>query len=257
MLYTNRSFVGVEMVQTVICLKWENKYSSDYVNKLYSMVNRNTSRPLRFVCFTDDPTGIIPDVEIMDMPPFTLPEYMRFHPFRRMFIWDKTLADFSGNILHLDLDTVVTNSIDEFFDFKPEATFCVPENWTQKGQGIGNMSVFRFKVGAHPYLWEKFSSDPDAAKREFRNSQTFVCRNIKEIVYFPQEWCLSFKHSLLPTWPLNLFLTARLPEDTKVVAFHGTPEVHHCIAGEWPTKAAWKKIYKFVKPTPWVAEHWR
>ena len=44
--------------QTILCLKWGNRYGSDYVNRLYSMAKRNTSRPLRVVCFTDDPTGI-------------------------------------------------------------------------------------------------------------------------------------------------------------------------------------------------------
>jgi len=42
----------------------------------------------------------------------------------------------------MDLDVVVTGGIDDFFDFRPEATYCVIENWTQPGSGIGNTSVF-------------------------------------------------------------------------------------------------------------------
>lgn len=244
------------MKQTVICLKWEDRYGPEYVNKLHSMVRRNTRRPLRFICFTDDPTGIDPAIEIKRMPPFTLPEVMRKHPFRRMFIFQNPLEDVEGHVLHFDLDVLITGNIDDFFDYKPTSTFCVAENWTQPGQGIGNMSVFRFRAGSHPYIYERFMSDPLGQKRKYRNSQTFVCRNISELDFFPRNWCLSFKHSLLPRWPMNFFLTPKLPPDAKVVAFTGRPDIDEAAMGRWET-TWWKRSYKYVRPTPWILEHWR
>ena len=113
--------------QTVLCLKWGNRYGSEYVNRLYSMATRNTSRPLRVVCFTDDPTGIRSEVEVRMMPEFDLPEPMRWHPFRRMFIFQKEVEGLADNVLHLDLDLLVTGSIDAFFDYKPELEFVVCE----------------------------------------------------------------------------------------------------------------------------------
>lgn len=255
--------------QTVLCLKWGTKYGSDYVNRLYSMVSRNTSRPLRFVCIADDPAGIRPEVEIKVMPEFDLPESLRFHPFRRMFIFKPELFDLTGNVLHLDLDLLVTGSIDAFFDYRPELDYVVIENWTQRGQGIGNMSVFRFRVGTLSKIWDRFRPDPLAMRRLYRNSQTFVSRTLGEIRFFPIEWCLSFKHSLVPPWPLNFIKTPTLPPDARVVAFTGKPDIHEALRGEWPTEHdfrkgtrpviyhAWKKLYKHVRPTPWIAEHWR
>ena len=38
----------------VVCLKWGNKYSAEYVNKLYSMVKRNLTIDYEFVCFTEN-----------------------------------------------------------------------------------------------------------------------------------------------------------------------------------------------------------
>jgi hypothetical protein len=243
-------------MQTVICLRWGQRYGLEYVNCLYSMVRRHTRRPLRFVCFTDDPSGYDPAIELKPMPPFTLPEYMRFHPFRRMFIWQETLDDLTGNVLHLDLDMLVTGSIDDFFDFRPEMTFCVAENWTQRGRGIGNMSVFRFRAGSHPYIWERFVADPAAAWKTYRNSQTYVCRNITEMAYWPDGWCVSFKHSLLPPWPLNFFMAAKLPPEARVVAFTGKPDPHEARDGYWPAKW-YQKVYKHLRPTPWIGEYWR
>ena len=43
--------------QTVICIKWGNRYGADYVNRLASMIRRNTAQPTRVVCFTDDAAG--------------------------------------------------------------------------------------------------------------------------------------------------------------------------------------------------------
>ena len=54
---------------------------------------------------------------------------------------------------------------------------------------------------------------------------------------------------------MNHFLTPRLPEETRVVAFTGKPDPDEARDGRWP--APWyKKIYKAVRPTPWIAEHW-
>jgi len=246
------------MAQTVLCLKWEDRYGPEYVNKLYAMVRRNTRRPLRFVCYTDDATGIRPEVEIKQMPPFNLPEVMRRHPFRRMFIWQQELDDLEGDVLHLDIDQIVTGNIDDFFDYRPDRSFCVAENWTQMGRGIGNMSVFRFRIGAHPYVWEKFIADPQAAFDTHGNSQNYVCRTISEITFWPTGWCLSFKHSLIPRWPLNFFKAPPLPPGARIVVFTGKPDPDEAALGHWPTEGKpWKAIYKQVRPTPWIDEHWR
>lgn len=243
--------------QTVLCLKWGTRYGSEYVNRLHSMVSRNTARDTRVVCFTDDPTGISSAVDVRMMPEFDLPERMRFHPFRRMFIFQKELDGLQGNLLHLDLDLLVTGSVDAFFDYRPELDFVVAENWTQPGQRIGNMSVFRFRVGALTRVWERFRPDPMAMMALYRNSQTFVCRTLGEVEFFPQEWCLSFKHSILPRWPLNFIMTPALPEDARIVAFTGKPDIDEAAQGKWPVKSPWKRLYKHVRPTPWIAEHWR
>jgi hypothetical protein len=240
----------------ILCLKWGNKYGPEYVNRLLGMLKRQTSRPFRLVCITDDPAGISKEVDIKPMPPFNLPENFRWHPFRRMFIFREKLYDLEGDVLHLDLDLVVTGRIDDFFDYEPDCTFCVAENWTQINQGIGNMSVFRFRIGAHPYIYDQFIADPQKQRDLNRNSQTYVSRNIREMKYFPSDWCLSFKHSILPRWPLNLFMTPKLPPTAKIVAFTGKPDIHDAIEGNWPT-SKWKKFYKYVKPTPWLADCWR
>ena len=119
------------------------------------------------------------------------------------------------------------------------------------------MSVFRFRVGALTRVWDRFRPDPIAMMDLYRNSQTFVCRTLGEVQFFPSEWCLSFKHSLIPAWPLNFFKTPVLPADAKVIAFTGKPDIDEATRGEWPVNGVWKKLYKHIRPTPWIADHWR
>jgi len=243
-------------VQTVICAKWGTRYSTDYVNTLWSMISRNTQRETRLVCYTDDRSGIDPAITTFDIPELAIPPRKRKSTWRKLAFWQPTLEGVAGNVLFLDLDVVITGSIDAFFDYEPNATFCVIENWTQKGRRIGNTSVYRFKVGAHDYLCHQFEDDPEAVLQTFSNEQTYVSRTITEMTFWPRRWCLSFKHDLLPLWPLNFLKPPGLPTSARVVCFTGKPDPHEARDGDWP--CPWhERIYKHVRPTPWIGQHWR
>ncbi|MBR2535575.1 MAG: hypothetical protein IKE66_05825 [Hyphomicrobium sp.] len=243
-------------MQTIVCMKWGKRYPADFANRLHSMIKRNTARPTRLVCYTDDMSGLDPAIEGRVLPPIVIPERITYKPWRKVSLWAPTLPGLEGDVLFMDLDLVVTGSLDSFFDYEPSKTFCVIENWTQMGSGIGNTSVYRFRVGAHPYLYDNLQSDADAILARFPNSQTYISKNIKEKTFWPAEWCESFKHTLMPRWPLNFFQTTPLPAATKVVAFTGKPDPDEARDGHW--EAPWyKKTYKHVRPTPWIAQHWR
>jgi len=243
-------------VQSVMCMKWGKAYGPEYVNKLYSMVRRNTTRPLRFVCFTDDPAGLAPEVQAHPLPPIDLPAGYEWTPWRKVSLWQEQLADLSGDVLFLDLDVVVTGSVDPLFDFAPQSPFCVIENWTQPGARIGNTSVFRLRIGSNPRVFETMQADPAKTVRDFANEQTLATRLASSVVFWPAEWCVSFKHSLLPRWPLNFLRPAAFPSQAIVTCFTGHPNPDEARDGVWPT-VWYKRVHKHVRPTPWIAEHWR
>jgi hypothetical protein len=60
----------------------------------------------------------------------------------------------------------------------------------------------------------------------------------------------------VPAWPLNFLFTPRLPETARVVAFTGKPDPDEALEGNWPATGI-KRLYKHVRPTPWIGEHWR
>lgn len=236
----------------VICIKWGTLYPDEYVNKLYGMVARNLKRPFRFVCFTDDPrSGIRREAEIMPIPPIKLPEYRRNRPWRKVSLFAPRLGDLSGPTLFLDLDIVVTGGLDVFFDYPGE--FCVAQNWTQPGTGIGNTSVYRFVAGAHADLYKHFHDAHDDVMGGFRNSQTFISRYLGEkMTFWPEEWVRSFKINCLPPFILRPFVTPKLPKGARIVAFPGEPKMPDAAAGRWPGGP-----HKFLRATPWINEYWR
>ena len=91
-------------LNNVICMKWGDKYSADYVNILFNMVSRNLSIPFRFVCFTDDPQGIDEQVEVFDLPSLNLPNNIPERGWLKLTTFSKTLGDLEGKALFLDLD---------------------------------------------------------------------------------------------------------------------------------------------------------
>jgi hypothetical protein len=243
-------------MQTVICIKWGKKYGVEFLNRLASMIQRNTARETRLICFTDDATGADPSILIAPLPPINLPDRVSQTPWRKLSLWQQPLFDLAGDVLFFDLDVVITGPIDDFFDYMP-GKFCVAQNWTQPNENVGNTSVYRFAAGKMSYIYDVFNADPEKILSRFRIEQQYISAVCSEQVFFPAEWCLSFKHSLVPAWPLNFFVAPQLPAETKVVAFHGKPDPDEARDGIWPVTSTWKKLYKHVRPTPWIAEHWR
>jgi len=244
------------VTQTIVCMKWGDRYGPEFANRLYSMARRHTSGDLRFICFTEKPDGLRGEIEAWPLPPINIPERVAWWPWRKLSLWQAPLADIaSGDVLALDLDLLVTGPLDDFFTYRP-GEYCVIENWTQKGKGMGNTSCFRIPVGRYPEIFDRFNSDPEAVLANWRIEQQYISELIPEQVFWPAEWCLSFKHSILPPFPLNWVKTPRLPPDARIVAFTGQPDQDAAAEGRWPAPLH-KRFYKHVRPTLWIGDHWR
>ena len=150
-----------------------------------------------------------------------------------------------------DLDLIITGSLDDLFDYPGEVM--IIKDWIKK-DGTGNSSVYRFEVGAHPEILSEFEKSFQQIKNTHRNEQEYLSAALmakNALVYWPDEWCRSFKrHCLKPFW----FLIARetqVPENARVIVFHGKPDPHEAIAG---VSGKW---YRRFKPATWITDHWR
>jgi hypothetical protein len=242
------------MTVNVICMKWGQLYGPHYVNRLYAMTARHLSRPFRFVCLTDDTSGLRPEVETFPIPEIRLDPPFENKPWRKIGLYSKTIGDLEGVALFIDLDVVIVDSIDEFFDYPGD--FCIIHNWTKRSEITGNSSVFRWEIGAQTHILETLESRPTQHWVDtYRNSQTFLSAQLgrERLTYWPDAWCVSFKKHCLPGGKIGAwFLPSRVPEGARIVVFHGHPNPDDALEGVWP--GGW---YKRLRPATWIAEHWR
>ncbi|MCA9059564.1 MAG: hypothetical protein KDA85_13750 [Planctomycetaceae bacterium] len=241
----------------IVCMNWGDAYGPDYVNRLYSMIARSAVRPFRLVCYTDSDRGIRSEVECFPCPEVDIDSPKRNRGWRKLSLWNRQLPGLSGTVLFLDLDIAITGVIDDFFSYRPDADFCVIHNWTHPDLAVGNTSVYRFETGSHPEILTEFLIDYRGILQQFRNSQTYISDCLKDsIVFWPEEWCRSFKRHCVPRGIQRWFREPQLPTGARVVAFPGRPNPHEAVAGHWP--CPWyKRFYKHVRPATWLREVWQ
>ena len=92
----------------IVCIKYGRYYSPVYVNRLYAGVRRHLLRPFRFVCVTNDPAGIRPEVECVPfMENQNVPGRKWPNIFSKLTLFKDGFADLEGPTLYLDLDTLI------------------------------------------------------------------------------------------------------------------------------------------------------
>jgi len=251
------------MTVNILCIKWGTKYGCEYVNRLFHGVRRQLSREFRFVCLTEIPDGIDSGVEIHPLPvtPFDEAAFdakKGGETWRKVGLFQPGLADLDGDTLFLDLDIVLTGSLDDFFDYEP-GRFCVIHDWLEKKRAwmpgrdgrVGNTSVFRFHPERHSWLYEDFRDRQSEILQAYRIEQQYVTRTLSEdLAFWPSEWVCSFKRSCRPMFPLNLMRPPHQPEDMRILAFHGYPLPEQAIAGYSAG------MLKSTLPATWLREYW-
>ena len=235
----------------ILCMKWGNKYPADYVNTLYSMVNRNMSRPFRFICLTDDPAGIEAPAETFPIPELSINVEGPERGWKKLSVFSEELYNLSGRVLCLDLDLIITGPLDDLFDHPGDVL--IIRDWLKK-DGTGNSSVYRFNVGAHPDILAKFENSFEGIKKIYRNEQEYLSAALlsKNVLsYWPEQWCRSFKRHCVKPLSLLLARETEVPENARVIVFHGKPDPHEAMSGQ---SGKW---YRRFKPAHWIRQYWR
>lgn len=238
--------------KNVICIKWGNKFGAEYVNRLYKMVQKNLSIPHRFVCFTDNSEGLLEGIEVRELPPYSDNPHIGDKGWRKLSLFNEQLADLRGIALFLDLDIVIRQSLDPFFEV--EGDFIICKDWDFPNDIIGNSSVFRFEVGKHPDVLENFYKLGNEIRNDYKNEQAFLSYEMHRkgiLKYWDSAWCVSFKRSCLQPFPMNFFKMPNDPIEAKIIVFHGRPTPEQARAGY-----NGKGGLRYVKPTTWLDKYW-
>ena len=237
----------------IFCMKWGTLYGPEYVNRLYSMVNRNLSYEYKMVCFTDDETGIIDEVQCFPIPEMELPSNLPERMWKKLTTLKSDLYELKGRALFLDLDIVIVDNIDCFFDVDGEFRIIKDHSW-RSWRITGNSSVYRFDIGEHGYVFDDFIANFDTIKERHRNEQEYLTQAFYDkgkLQYWDQSWCPSYKYDCISRFPLMVWKKPIIPEGAKIIIFHGEINPHKAIKGG---RGKW---YRYVRAAPWVADYWK
>lgn len=247
----------------VVCMKWGTRYGPEWVNRLAAMVRRNTTWNVRFVCFTDDPAGINPDVECLPLPKVDFDPSLGEH-WPKLGLMHASLGDLEGMTLYLDLDVVIIGDLDPFFTY--DGRFCMVREWKDPHLGHGNSSVLRFFVGLESAVLDRFHTlSPSQIVAEYASKeQNFLTKAVDEVTFWPDSWCPAFSHACLPrTRALRFFSRPARPTEGRILIFYGsiTPESalkgqHEISKRSRSGRAIRLSRHRFL-PAKWIAEYWR
>ncbi len=238
--------------RVILCMKWGTKYGPEYINRLYGMVRRNLRGDFRFVCLTDDSSGIRAEVECLPIPDLRLPDGLPERGWKKLTTFEADLHGLKGTALFLDIDIVITDSIDAFFAHPGE--FLIIHDWKRPWRVTGNSSVYRFRLGAHADVLAQFRATQAEARASFRNEQAFlsdVLHKQGKLAYWPASWCASYKYHCIPPWPTNYWRDPFVPAGTKIVIFHGEVNPPDALEGRR------NRAFRYVRKAPWIADYWK
>jgi hypothetical protein len=216
----------------VICLKHGTKYGPEYVNKLYNMIVRNLTLPHNFICFTDNPAELNPNIQIKLLPSAPIHGW-----WWKPYIFKADHFPIGDINLFFDLDMVIVKNIDHFIDFLPgqfvglrDVGRILRPNLIKLGS-----AVLKWPAGQFDDIWTKFEKNLSITQRLHGDQDWIWSLHSNDIKFFPNEWIQSYKwevrsrSELIGHGPTLMFKDIRNPlvdENTSVLAFHGFPNPH-------------------------------
>lgn len=226
---------------TVACvLKSGGIYTAEWVRKLRDGVARNLTLPHRFVCLSDVdvPCERIPleyDWEVLAA------DYTPKHDWRVAPRWWSKIelfrpGLFDDTVLYLDLDTLITGSLDGIAAH-PHRFTMADDPW--RGTPAPRCSAVMAWHGDYSVIFNTFKDNPagmahrydvEAVQRGRIGDQAFIEDTVSADTFRPifGPVIASYKCDSLQSEP---------PKNASVVMFHGLPKMHEITTG-------------------WVAEQW-
>lgn len=99
-----------------ICFKWGKKYSSIYVNRLYSMIKKNYDLPFEFYCITDDANHIRKEVICKDIEKISSfrGNILSIFTIEKVSAFKTGFLDCKGPYVLLDLDILIHGNLTNY-----------------------------------------------------------------------------------------------------------------------------------------------
>lgn len=222
---------------TFVCFKWRgppgyrSQFNCKHVNTLGKMIKRHFNRPHELVCITDNATGIDKDIRIVplwdDYSKLVSPHGINSPScYRRLKIFSEEAKDIiAPRFLCLDLDVVITGDLTSLVDREEDFIAFGDTHPTTYYNG----SIILLKAGSRKEVWEDFHpiESPKKAKelKQYGSDQGWIGARLG-----PNEAKFTTDDGVY-SWRCHLANKGgRLPQNAKVVLFHGCIDPDHRLA---------------------------
>jgi len=136
-----------------------------------------------------------------------------------------TPGRFRGQVLFMDLDTLVTGDLADILAYRGEFAICRDFYHNHRMQSC----VMSWCPGPHTHhIYERFTADPEHFMQRYRSDQEFIEDSLKETGLQADYW-----QDMLPGQVVSLKVHARdaCPPDARLVCGHGEPRLSAPEAG--------------------------
>jgi hypothetical protein len=218
------------------CVIHGDKYSWEYVERLYNMIAANTRYKIRMHVFTE-PHRSVPDNmikhELIEWPGISGPKKSWWYKMQ-MFDPKHQLK----KVLYFDLDVVIVDNIDWLWDLSDQYFWAIRDFkylWRPEWNGI-NSSVMLWNNVKLNWIWDSFSSkNINATVRLFHGDQDYLNSILDDKTRrflntdFVKSWrwqCLDGGFDIKSRAYQNPNAGTSIFPCTKIMIFHGNPKPH-------------------------------
>lgn len=228
---------------TVACVFWGDKFSDDYVYNLKSMVERNTTVPHQFVCFSDRELEGIKTVKL-------IPGYEGWWNKMQMFNTDFRLGN---RVVYLDLDTLIVGNIDWLLEYDGmfmgiEDLGSVNEHQPElKGRLQSGVMSWDYRLNSH--LWNRFTSSGESQR--YRGDGEYLNHIVPK---YQRDFIQKRYKGKLKSYKYQVY-SEGITDDLSIICFHGRPSIPQAMTETVTT--GWKNSGKTYEPQDWIKDYWR
>jgi hypothetical protein len=220
------------------CVIHGDYYDWQYVERLYNMLTARCDRAINLHVYTEAERDV-PDYMIKhELTPWPGISGPRRSWWYKMQLFNSEL--FSGQLLYLDLDTVIVDSIDWIWQLDPEYFYAIHDFkhlWRPQWTGI-NSSLMLWNTDQYHWIWEtvvnqgveylskRYPGDQDLLSKLLIQDPKF--RYFKSCRAVSWRWqALDGGYDMKNRRHLKPGTGTQIEKNTSFLIFHGNPKPHN------------------------------
>jgi hypothetical protein len=239
----------------ILTLKVGTKYPAVYVNKLYNSIKRNTTVDFKFFCYTEDPTDLGPNINVI---PLEDPAELKLQ-WHKLKFHNTGFAGISTGetCLILDIDWIITNNMDDILSFKlePGVFGCFERWWSNRRNWCkinGGFQMYLMGDTQHlydtffekPTYWQDYYISIGEAEGPVNGEQNFIDKHVGDKRHwFPMSWFAKVRaeeyKKIQLNWHLDVnsdepyYMGGNFADSIKMVHFSNSANQMHLIDESW------------------------